>query len=339
MLYASALILAAAVVLPLWRPLLLAAVIAATLSSGHDRLARWLGGRRTLSAALFTLGVVVLILLPVAIATVLVVEQAFQLADVVRATLTKKGVAGLLQPLPDAIEHWIHLRYGEVIARPRELWSHVRALSGAQWALGAAAAAVQALWHVSFSLIMMLIALLFFLRDGHRLLDWVRRRSPLSPDIVDTLVTELSSVAKSVIGGNVLTGVAQSIAATAGYYIAGVPSPLLVGLLTLVASFIPSVGTALIALPIIAVMVLLGHVWWAVFLAAWMFIVVGLLDNVLRPLLMRGRSNLHGALIFFSLLGGVLAFGAIGLIVGPLALAFLLAMNATLHRSRPAPAG
>ena len=56
----------------------------------------------------------------------------------------------------DQVERWIHLRYDDVIARPRELWSHTRALSGAQWALGAAAAAVQALWHISFSLIMML---------------------------------------------------------------------------------------------------------------------------------------------------------------------------------------
>ena len=107
-----------------------------------------------------------------------------------------------------------------------------------------------------------------------------------------------------------------SIAATIGYYLAGVPSPLLVGLLHPGHLLRPvPVENTLIAFPVIGVVVLLGHVWWAVFLAAWMFIVVGLLDNVLRPLLMRGRSNLHGALVFFSLMGGVLAFGAIGLVI------------------------
>ena len=78
-------------------------------------------------------------------------------------------------------------RYDDVIARPRELWSLKRALSGAPWALDYAAAAVQALWHVIFQLIMMLIALVFLLRDGHRMLQSFRRRTLVYADLVDTL--------------------------------------------------------------------------------------------------------------------------------------------------------
>jgi predicted PurR-regulated permease PerM len=81
---------------------------------------------------------------------------------------------------------------------------------------------------------------------------------------------------------------------------------------------------------------LLGHPWASLFLALWAVLVVGLLDNFMRPMLIRGGSPLHSALVFFSLIGAMTVFGAIGLLVGPLALAFFLAVVRTRRRAREA---
>ena len=81
-------------------------------------------------------------------------------------------------------------------------------------------------------------------------------------------------------------------------------------------------------------MLLLGHPWAALFLALWALVVVGLIDNLLRPMLIRGGGQLHGALVFFSLIGAMAAFGAVGLFLGPLALVFFLA---TVRTRAPGP--
>lgn len=337
--FGLSLLLIAAVALPLWRPLLLAAVIAGPLSGWHDRLAGAFGGRRTISAALFTLAIFTLLLLPIAAAVFFAVEQALQLTDVVRHTLEQKGVAALLQPLPEQIQHWIQQRYGQIIAEPRKVLSELHVWSRTGWALGALIGFLSSLSSLLFALLMLLIATFFLLRDGHSLIAWLRQSGLLPRDEVDRLLTDLRGVSKSIVGGNVVTGAAQGAVATLGYFIAGVPSPLLFGLLTFVASFIPTVGVAIIAVPVVGLMLLLDHTGWAVFLAGWMAIVVGLVDNFVRPLLMRGPSNLHGALIFFSLIGGVFLFGGMGVVVGPLALVFFLTMTKALRRRTMAPAG
>ncbi len=295
-------------------------------------MARALGERRTLSALLLTLIIVFAVLIPVAAASYFVVEQALELVNLVRHTLEAKGMAGLLAPLPDVIERWLTTRYHDLLSAPQQLMSELQVWSRAGWAIGAFTNLLTSISHVLFELVMMLVALFFLLRDGHSLTAWFKERSPLPRGEVEIVLRELNVVSKSIIGGNVLGGAAEAIVATIGYLIARVPSPLFVGLLTFLASFVPSIGVAVVAIPVAGLLLLLGHPWMALFLTAWM-IMVGLIDNFLRPLLMRGQSQFQGSLVFFSLIGGVLMFGAIGLVVGPLALAFLLAMSTALSRA------
>jgi len=137
-----------------------------------------------------------------------------------------------------------------------------------------------------------------------------------------------------VVGANFITGAVQAAIATIGFFIARAPSPIFFGLLTLFSSLIPSVGTALVTLPVAGLMLLLGHKWSALFLALWGGVVVGLIDNLLRPMLIRGKVQLHGALVFFSLIGAISAFGGVGLFLGPLALVFFLAVVRTRRLAR-----
>jgi predicted PurR-regulated permease PerM len=325
-----------AVGLPLWRPLLVAAVLAGTLSQVHERLAVALKGRRSSSAALVTVGVVILLLGPLCAVAVVVVKEALGAIAFVRQAMEQQGLAGLLERLPD----WVARSVNEVLARE---WRTQRDLAAqlADWprvrhALGAAAGLVGSTTHVALMAVLMLVALFFLLRDGPALISWAEQMPTMPPGRVRSLLEELRGVSKSVVGAQLASGLAQAVVATIGYKIAGIPDPIVFGALSFAASIFPIGGVSLVGVPLAALLWLTGHPGSALFLAAWIVVLTGLIDNVLRPVLVRGTTNLRGGLVFFSLLGGLLAFGAIGIVVGPLALALFLSVSAIRRRDTTA---
>jgi predicted PurR-regulated permease PerM len=334
---ATALIIAVA--LPLWRPLLVAAVLAGVLSPLCESAVRRLGGRRSLGAGLFTAASVILILIPVAALAIVAVHEATEVVGIVRSTFESEGIKGLIAKAPDQIEGSLQAL---VNLLPTEIdRAESRFVAGGRLALGALAGALAMLGHFAIWFVLMLVALFFLLRDGHALVDWFAGATPLAPERVREMMREFRLVARSVLGANFITAAVQAAVATIGFAIARAPSPIFFGLLCLFSSLIPSVGTALVTFPVAGLMLLLGHPWAALFLALWAAIAVGLIDNLLRPMLIRGKGQLHGALVFFSLIGAITAFGAVGLFLGPLALAFFLAVARTRQRQRETlpPAG
>jgi predicted PurR-regulated permease PerM len=317
-----------AVGLPLWRPLLLAAVLAGTLSSLHERLAVAVGGRRSLSAALVAVGVALLVLGPVCFIGAVVVKEALDAIAFVSHTLEQKGLQGLLAHLPD----WLVKEVNEALASgsrtQRDLASELGNWPRVRQALGAVAAVVGSTSHLVLMTVLMLAALFFLLRDGHALIDWAERTPTMPPGRVRSLLLELRGVSRSVLGAQLGSGLAQSVVATIGYAIAGVPDPLVFGVVSLAASLFPIGGVSLVGVPLAVLLWLTGHHGWAIFLAIWTVVLTGLIDNVIRPLIVSGGTNLNGGLVFFALLGGLLAFGPIGIVVGPLSLALFLSVSA-----------
>jgi predicted PurR-regulated permease PerM len=140
------------------------------------------------------------------------------------------------------------------------------------------------------------------------------------------LFAEFVRVCKSVIVSTAATALVQALAALVGYFIASVPHPFFFFAITFVVAFIPAAGAASACIAAAGLKLLGGHPWAALFLVIYAVVVVGLVDNVVKPLLMKGGSHMHGAVVFFALLGGLAAFGAMGLLIGPLAVALFLAM-------------
>ena len=328
----GATLLIAAVVFPMWRPLLIAAVLAGVLSPIYEKLVKRLGGRRSLCAALFTAATVVLILIPLALLATIAIREAVGAIGLVRSTIASEGVEGLIAKAPDSIEGWLHRLEKHLPTEIDRAQSQFAA--GGRWALGAVSGALAVMGRFGLKLALMLIAFFFLLRDGRALVDWIIGATPLRPERLRYMMREFRDVARSVLGANFITGGVQAVIATIGFFIARAPSPIFFGLITLFASLIPSVGTALVTLPVAGLLLLLGHPWAALFLALWALVVVGLIDNVLRPMLIHGRVQLHGALVFFSLIGAIGAFGAVGLFLGPLALVFFLAVVRTRRLER-----
>ena len=321
-----------AVVLPLWRPLLLAAVLAGTLSQLHERLAAAIGGRRSLSAMLIVISVVLILLAPLGFIAVVVVKEALSAIAFVTHTLKEQGFAGLLARLPEGLANYVNDALARESRTQRDLASELANWPRVREALGALAGVVGSTTRVALMAVLMLVALFFLLRDGPSLIGWAESTPSMPPGRVHTLLLELRDVSKSVVGAQAASGLAQATVATIGYAVAGVPSPVVFGVLSLAASFIPVGGVSLVGLPLAGLIWLRGHPGWAIFLALWTVLVTGLIDNVIRPLVVRGGTKLNSGLVFFALLGGLLAFGLIGIVVGPLALSLFLSVGAIERR-------
>ncbi|MCC6338227.1 MAG: AI-2E family transporter [Myxococcales bacterium] len=168
--------------------------------------------------------------------------------------------------------------------------------------------------------LMMLFLLFFLLRDGRGMVERFVRLVPLSPERKAELQTTLGGVASAVVLGALATSVVQGTLLGIGFAIAGLPSPLVFGAVGAVASLIPIVGTALVWIPAVITLVAQGRTGWAVFLAIWCVVLVAGSDNVIKPLVISGRSKASTLLVLVGLLGGVATFGFAGLFMGPLVL-------------------
>ncbi len=144
------------------------------------------------------------------------------------------------------------------------------------------------------------------------------------------LLSEFRGVSRASIFGAALSALFQGLFATIGFLITGVPHAVFFGVLTLLASFIPVVGTLLVWLPATVMLWLFGHHGMSIALMIWCVVFIVGAEHVGKPFLLRailhGDEEMHTGLVFLSLLGGIEMFGLIGLVVGPIAIAFFLSM-------------
>jgi len=173
---------------------------------------------------------------------------------------------------------------------------------------------------------LMLVAFYFLLVDGPALVAWMVEVAPIGRGRARELLADFRNVSEAVFFSSMATAGVQTSVALVGFLIARVPQPLIFGLGTFIVAFVPILGGASVSLGCALLLFLSGRTGAAVFLALWAVLVVGLSDNLVKPLLMRGRMEVHGAVIFFALVGGLAVFGPAGFIAGPLIVAFFLAV-------------
>jgi predicted PurR-regulated permease PerM len=143
-------------------------------------------------------------------------------------------------------------------------------------------------------------------------------------------------VTHAVVLGTLLTAVAQGVLMGVGFAIVGLPSPVVFGVLTAIASLVPFVGTALVWAPAVVVLFAQDRLGAALFLVIWSVVLVGMADNILRPLVVSGRARISTLPVFLGLMGGLSAFGAIGMVLGPVIVALVIALLRFAEESWPA---
>lgn len=176
-----------------------------------------------------------------------------------------------------------------------------------------------------FQTFIMLLALFYLFRDGSAFRRYIVMLSPLANEYDERILKRLETAISSVVKGKLLIVVLQGILASIGFWLFGVPHAVLWGALTSLAALIPAVGVAIVFIPVILYLFLTGGTGAAVGLLIFA-VFVGAIDNVLGPVLFEKGLQMHPLLILLSVLGGLVFFGPVGFLAGPVALSLLLAL-------------
>lgn len=187
---------------------------------------------------------------------------------------------------------------------------------------------------ISRSILTTVIAFLtmfFMLRDGHRLRKPIKELLPIKSEKTDEIINRLGQTIRAVFTGVVLVAILQGTLAGIAYALCGVAHPMMWGAMTIVLCIIPLVGSPVVYIPLSLSLILQGKLIPGIILLAFCLAVVSNIDNILRPFLIGAKTNLHPMAIFFSLLGGVLLFGPVGIMVGPMFLTVGLAVSEVLR--------
>jgi predicted PurR-regulated permease PerM len=307
------------------RPVLLALVAAAAIASLTTRLFAWLvrklRGRRRLAAVLAVLTLAVCVFAPFGILGTLVVQRlVLEGTELVHnvapgGALSVERLAPHLGPLGPLLERATAELRPKLMAAGPEIASSIGA-----FATTAGRAAVR----IGIGLFLFAVALYYFLLDGRAWRERAVRLIPLPQADTRMFFERFRQVSAAVLVGNFGTALVQAAVATLGYFIFGAPVPLIWGAATLFAALLPLVGPALVWLPV-ALVVGVNQGWLrGGGLALYGLLVVGTVDNIVRPLLTRRGLQLHPLWVFVGVFGGVLAFGFVGLFVGPLVVALMI---------------
>ena len=309
---------------PLATALLLAAVLAVVLAPLQLRLKRALRGRDGIAAGLLVLAVLFLVVGPLLGLAAFLVKETADGVRFILETVRSDGVAGLIAELPAPFQGFAT----RLLERLGDLGQFAQKHLTEQGprAASALAAALAATGSLVFDLAMMLIALYFLLVSGKDFTAWLDGVAPLAPGQTRELLAEFRKVSYAVIVATVATAAVQAAVAFAGYLIARVPHPVFFATITFFVALIPAIGAAGVCLFAALILLATGHPYMSLFLAVWGVAVVGLIDNVVKPFLIKGELEMGGAVVFFALIGGIGAFGMVGLLIGPLAVATFLTL-------------
>jgi predicted PurR-regulated permease PerM len=309
---------------PFFDVLLWAAVLAVVFYPMHRRLRDRIR-KATPAAALSTVLVVLLILLPVTFISVAVVHE---LSGVAQSFQTPGQGWNVTVPAPvTRAIGWIG-KYVDIdvdkesarkfIADRMQTWGSALAASTLVVVGGAVGAITQ--------MALVVFTLFYFFRDGERLRDAVYQMVPLQRVQWQDIITRTKDVIGATVYGVLAISAIQGTLGTLIFWVLGLPSPLLWGVVMFFLSMIPMAGAFLVWAPAALYLALTGSLLQAGILVVWGVVVIGGIDNILSPRLVGRRASLHELLIFFGVLGGLQVFGVLGLVLGPVVVAMTLAL-------------
>ncbi|MEO6574079.1 MAG: AI-2E family transporter [Polyangiaceae bacterium] len=299
------LVIAGAIVLgQWWLPLVLAMWFADISRPLKLRLRGWLGGPRRAAAALTVIFFFALVL-PLGLCVGLAVDGVHQLWLQLKAANGPGALVALVSGAPP-----------ETSLRD-EVLTFLR--SHGESALKSLSVVAGASVSVVLGVFLFLLALYTFSVHGKRVYGWLLESTPLERTSVRRLVTAFRETGRGLIVGVGLTAAIQGVVATTAYFALGVPRAFVLGFMTAIAALIPTPGTALVWAPVSAGLALTGHPVRALVLVAIGLGVIGVIDNILRPVLARfGKLQLPAFVLLLSMFGGIALFGTWGLLLGPL---------------------
>jgi predicted PurR-regulated permease PerM len=305
---------------PFLYPLLAAVVIAIVFHPAHARIQKLIG-RPGLAALISTLLVVLIIVVPTILILAAVIREISGLIGLIDQKSAESG--GLIPFVTKVAERplgWLS-QFIDVSSINFQDALRGRLEGVSKFLLTELGALVGNLSSFAFNSAIALVTLAFLFREGRSLARRLGALMPLSSEQVEKLFSGIESTIISTVYGGLVVAACQGALISLALWVFGVPSPILWGVVAAFFALLPVVGTAVVWVPAALYLLLNGHWVQALIMVGWGGGVVGTVDNLLRPFLIRGRVQMHSLLIFFAVLGGVSVFGFIGLILGPVIVA------------------
>src|SRR5215212_6946979 len=292
------------------------------------------------SALLSCLLVIFVILVPLTLLTFAVVNELSDFAQMLQPKPDGTGgaagaAAGLLDPNSPylgPVVRWVGQYYDlSKLGSQEFLAERLKGVSGAiaSRTLGFVGGAVGFIVEVFF----VIFTMYYLFRDGERMRAAAYDMMPLSGPQAREILDRTSEVIGASVYGVLIIAVIQGVLGGLAFWVLGLPSPLLWGVVMIFLSMIPMLGAFIVWVPAAIYLALTGHWVSAVVLTAWGALVVGSVDNFLRPKLVGERTRLHELLVFFSVLGGLQVFGVLGIVLGPVIVAITIALLDVLRQA------
>jgi len=308
-----------------FQPIFWAAIVGIIFLPVQQFLERWLGGRATIAAILAVILIFVTVLLPaMLIASAVVNEAAVIYGMIQRGEIDPGALLRWLQELSPQLVERAETIGIDVEKLPEKL--SAAAIKGTQFIGQLALTAGQNVARFLVLFFLMLYLLFFVLRDGERMLEAIIRALPLGDERERALFAKFAEVSRATIKGTLVIGLMQGFLGGVMFSILGVTGAVFWGVVMVILSILPIVGASIVWIPV-AIFLLMSGAWIkALVLVIFGAVVIGLLDNILRPLLVGRDTKMPDYIILLSTLGGLSVFGISGFVIGPIIASLFLSV-------------
>jgi predicted PurR-regulated permease PerM len=294
----------------------LAGIFSALSYPLYRRFEKWFKVRRSLASIATLLLIVFVVVLPLGGLLGIITAQAIKVGEAVKPWVEQQlaepdAITHALKSLPfyDRIEPYRNL----ILKKAGEM---VGGLSG--FLINRLSSVTLGTVNLLFMLFIMLYTMFFFLMDGNKLIEKILYYLPLEDHDERRMLNKFTSVTRATLKGTAVIGLLQGVLAGAAFAVVGIDSAVFWGAIMAVLSFIPGIGSALVWGPAVIILAATGHAAKAVGLGVFCAAVVGSIDNFLRPILVGRDTQMHELMILFGTLGGIIMFGMVGVIIGPI---------------------
>ena len=294
----------------------LAGIFSALSYPLYRRFVKSFRGRRRLAAVACILLIIFVILIPLTGLLGIITAQAIKVGEAVKPLVEKQlskpgSISSTLESVPfiDKIEPYRN----QILKKAGEMVGSV-----STFLINRLSSVTLGTVNFLFMLFVMLYAMYFFLMDGDKLLYKILYYLPLEDHDERRILDKFTSVTRATLKGTAVIGIIQGVLSGLAFAVVGIPSAVFWGAIMTVLSIIPSIGSAIVWGPAAIILAATGHPAKGIGLAVFCAVVVGSMDNLLRPILVGKDTQMHELMIFLGTLGGIFMFGVVGIIIGPI---------------------
>ena len=315
------------ILLPFFGVVLWGTILAILFAPLYRRLLKILGQRRTVSSLATVTIVLLIVILPLTLIGALLVQEGLSVYEKFQSGELNFGK--YFQQVLGALPGWvIDLldRFGLTNLRAMQERLSTGLVQGGQFVAAKALNIGQNTFDLILELIIVLYLLFFLVRDGDDLARRIRTAIPLHADQQRELFNRFTTVIRATVKGNVVVAIVQGALGGLIFWFLGVHAPVLWAVVMAFLSLLPAIGSALIWLPVAIYFLVTGATWQGLVLIAYGVLVIGLVDNVLRPFLVGKDTKMPDYIVLISTLGGMAIFGLNGFVIGPVIAAMFMAV-------------